>query len=153
VLSSSAACSKLGIGSDNGPTGPSGPPATGSTIVYDVIGASDADGVGSSVECVPFTDCPNGMGYPQIAARQLQAQGFSVSVLNLGIPTATLGPTLQTLGNQLGHIVVGNFLDRELPFIRQNATVVTIFAGGNDVNIITSALGAGQGGSDPVGYI
>jgi len=121
--------------------------------VYDAVGASDADGVGSSVECAPFVDCPNGMGYPQIATRQLQAQGFSVSLINYGIPTATLGPTLQTLGNQLGRIILGNFLTNEMPFIRPNATVVTVFAGGNDVNTIVAALGAGLGGLDPVGYI
>jgi lysophospholipase L1-like esterase len=40
-----------------------------------------------------------------------------------------------------------------MPFVRQNATVVTIFAGGNDVNTITAALGNGAGGTDQPGYI
>lgn len=60
-----AGCDKLGR-SKNCPTAPSGPPAPGSTIVYDAIGASDADGVGSSVVCLPFVDCPDGTGYPHV---------------------------------------------------------------------------------------
>src|SRR3954453_12617461 len=107
VLGLAAGCSKSQSGT---PTSPGGVPSPGSTIVYDAVGASDADGVGSSVVCPPFVDCPNGMGYPQIAARQLQAQGFTVSLTNFGIPTATLGPTLQALGAQLGRLIVGNFL-------------------------------------------
>jgi lysophospholipase L1-like esterase len=37
--------------------------------------------------------------------------------------------------------------------VQTNATVVTIFAGINEVNTITAALGGGAGGSDPNGYI
>ena len=40
-----------------------------------------------------------------------------------------------------------------MPFVQPNATVVTIFAGINEVNTITAALGGGAGGSDPNGYI
>jgi lysophospholipase L1-like esterase len=40
-----------------------------------------------------------------------------------------------------------------MPFVRQNATVITVFTGGNDVNTITSALGNGAGGSDQTGFI
>src|ERR1700681_126457 len=86
-----AGCNRLALGKDTA-TAPSGPSAPGSTIVYDAIGASDADGVGSSTVCLPFVDCPNGMGYPQVAARQLKALAFDVSLLNLGIPTAVIGP-------------------------------------------------------------
>ena len=142
-----SACTQLGIG-DNSPTAPAGPPAPGSAIVYDALGASDADGVGSSVECPPFTDCPNGMGYVQVAARELKAQGFSVSLTNYGIPTAVIGPDFQLLGQQNDRTIVGNLISNEMPFVRQNATVVTIFAGGNDINTITAALGNGAGGTD-----
>ena len=44
-------------------------------------------------------------------------------------------------------------IDNEMPFVQTNATVVTIFAGVNEINTITSALGGGEGGSDPNAYI
>ena len=31
-------------------------------VVYTALGASDTAGIGSSVECFPFSPCPNGMG-------------------------------------------------------------------------------------------
>jgi lysophospholipase L1-like esterase len=40
-----------------------------------------------------------------------------------------------------------------MPFVQTGATVVTIFAGVNEVNTVTTALGAGAGGSDPNGYM
>ena len=121
--------------------------------MYDAVGASDVNGVGSSVVCAPFVDCPNGMGYPQVAARQLQAQGYSVSFQNLGLATAVISPGFQALGQQYGRFILGNFITQEMPFVRTTATVVTIFAGGNEVNIITGALGNGAGGADPLGYL
>ena len=152
MLASGVSCSKLGLGGDN-PTAPSGPPAPGSSILYDAVGASDADGVGSSVVCAPFTECPNGTGYAQVATRQLNALGFSASLVNLGIPTAVISPAFQTLGQLYGRTIVGNLLTQEMPFVRKTATLVTIFAGGNDVNTITTALGAGAGGTDPSAYV
>ena len=91
---------------------PSGPPAAGSTIVYTALGASDANGVGSSVECLFLSDCPNGMGYVPVTVRQLRARGFTVTHLNLGIPTAVIGRDFQTLGQQYNRTIVGNFIDR-----------------------------------------
>jgi lysophospholipase L1-like esterase len=143
-------CDKLGL--DN-PTAPSGPPAPGSTIVYDAIGASDADGFGSSVVCAPLVDCPNGTGYPQVATRRLKALGFDVQLANLGILTAVIGPDFQALGQQFNRFILGNFITNELPLVRTNATLVTIFAGGNEINTITAALGGGAGASDQAGYI
>jgi lysophospholipase L1-like esterase len=145
-----AACNKSSNGSN--PAGPT-PVTPGSPVVYTAIGASDANGVGSSVVCFPFTDCPNGMGYVQVTVRSLQSQGFTVTLRNLGIPTAVIGRDFQTLGQQYGRTIEGNFIDQEMPFVLGNSTVVTIFAGGNDVNVITAALGGGAGGSDPNGYI
>ncbi len=129
------------------------PLTPGTPVVYTAVGASDANGVGSSVVCFPFTDCPNGMGYVQVAVRSLQSQGFAVTLRNLGIPTAVIGRDFQTLGQQYGRTIEGNFIDQEMPFVLGNSTVVTIFAGGNDVNVITAALGGGAGGGDPVGYV
>jgi lysophospholipase L1-like esterase len=152
VASLATGCDKLGLGKDS-PTAPSGPPAPGSTIVYDAVGASDADGVGSSVVCPPFVDCPNGTGYPQVATRQLQALGYTVLTANLGIPTAVIGPDFQALGQQYNRVILSNFITGEMPLVRTNATLVTIFAGGNEINTITAALGGGAGASDQAGYI
>ena len=49
------------------------------------------------------------------------------------------GPAVQT-GRSWG-----TSSSRRLPLIRQNTTLVTIFAGGNEVNTITAALGGGAG--------
>jgi lysophospholipase L1-like esterase len=37
--------------------------------------------------------------------------------------------------------------------VPRDSTVVTIFTGGNDVNVITAALGGGAGGTNPVAFI
>jgi lysophospholipase L1-like esterase len=148
-----ASCDKLGLGNHSNPAAPSSPPASGSTIVYAAIGASDAAGVGSSVQCVPFTDCPNGMGYVQVVTRHLKDQGFNVDLWNLGVPTSVIGPDFESLGRQYGRTIAGNFIDYQMPFVPRNATLVTIFAGVNEVNTITAALGGGAGGSNPQGYI
>lgn len=149
-----AACDKIGLGdgNPNAPT-PTPPLSPGTAVMYTAVGASDAQGIGSSVPCVPFVECPDGMGYPQIVTRQLKSRGFSVTLFNLGIPTAVIGPGFELLGQQYNRTILGNFIDRELPFIPANSTLVTIFAGGNEVNTITAALGAGAGGSDPAGFI
>lgn len=139
--------------SSKSPSGPSPAPEPNSTINYTAIGASDALGIGSSLECFPFTDCPNGKGYVQETARQLRARGFTVNVSNLGIPTAVIGRDFQNLGAQYGRFIAGNFIDSEAPFVNPSTTLVSIFAGANDVNTVTSALGQGAGGSDPIAYI
>jgi lysophospholipase L1-like esterase len=144
------ACDKLGGGNPNTPTGPL---PSGAAVVYTVVGASDAQGIGSSAPCFPFVDCPDGMGYAQIATRQLKSRGFTVTLSNLGIPTAVIGRDFEVLGQQYNRTIVGNFIDQELPFIPRSSTLVTIFAGGNEVNTITAALGAGAGGNDPAGYL
>ena len=147
-------CDKLGLGGDKGsPTAPSGPPAAGSTVVYAAIGASDANGVGSSVACAPFVDCPNGMGYVPVTARTLTTQGFTVRLTNLGIATSVISAGFAQLGANYGRTIVGNFIEQEMPFVPQNATLVTVFAGGNEVNTITAALGGGAGGSDPNAFV
>jgi len=147
-----ASCDKLGLGDLRTPTAPA-PPGPGSTIVFSAIGASDATGVGSSVPCVPLDhQCP-GMGYVPVAARQLKGEGFAVSLTNLGLPTAVIGRDFEVLGQQFNRTIIGNFIDQEMPFVPRSTTVVTVFAGGNEVNTITAALGGGAGGSDPNGYI
>jgi len=93
------------------------------------------------------------MGYVYVTARQLTARGFSVSLLNLGLPTAVIGRDFEALGQQYNRTIIGNFIEQEMPFISRTSTVVTVFAGVNEVNTITAALGGGAGGSDPNGYI
>lgn len=143
-----AACSKDG---DN-PMAPSGPLPPGSTVVYSAVGASDVVGVGSSKVCLPFEDC-DGNGYVWVAARRLRGQGHTVNVWQLGIPAAVISRSFQDLAAQYGRITGGNFLQSEMPFVRADATLVTVFAGANDVNTITAALGGGAGGSNPAAYI
>ena len=146
-----AACSRLG--DDLNPNAPTPPPTQGSTIAYTAIGASDANGVGSSVLCVPFTDCSNGMGYVPVAVRTLRSQGFTVNHLNLGVATAVISRDFQTLAGQYNHFVAGNFIEQEMPFVQTTANVVTMFAGLNEVNLLTAALGGGAGGTDPNGFM
>jgi lysophospholipase L1-like esterase len=146
------ACNKLGLG-DSAPTAPTPPPTAGSTIFYTAVGASDANGVGSSAECIPFTECPNGMGYVPVTVRALKAQGFTVNNSNLGIPTTVIGRDFGALGAMYGRTIVGSMIETEMPFVQTNATVVTIFAGVNEILTIRSALGGGAGGSDPNGFV
>jgi lysophospholipase L1-like esterase len=93
------------------------------------------------------------MGYVPVAARQWRAQGFTVTLSNLGIATAVISPGFEALGQQYNRFTLGNFITQEMPFVRRDATVVTIFAGGNEVNTITAALGGGAGAGDQAGYI
>jgi lysophospholipase L1-like esterase len=125
---------------------------TVNTVNYTAVGASDAIGYGSSVVCVPYTDCPNGMGYVQVMTRHFKNDGKTTTLLNLGIPGAVLSPDIENLGNSLNRGIYANFLDSEGPFISKDATVITMFAGGNDANTIAAAMQAGLGGSDPSSY-
>jgi lysophospholipase L1-like esterase len=144
-----AACAK-----NESPTSPSGPPSAGSTVYYAAIGASDAIGYGSSVVCIPFAlDCANGMGYVQVITRQLQGQGSTVNLSNLGIPGAVIGPGVEALAAQYHRSVPANFIQGEVPFVPRNSTLVTVFAGGNDVNTVGSAIRSGAGGGDPWTFI
>lgn len=149
ALGSLAGCS--GNGNSPSPTAPTSP----AVFNYTAIGASDAIGYGSSSVCFPFTACPNGMGYVQDFGRAYQANHptTTFNLLNMGIPGAVLGPTIETLGNSLNLSIPANFLQGELPFIQTNGQLVTVFAGGNDARTVGSALQAGLGGSDISAYI
>lgn len=117
------------------------------------MGASDVVGIGSSRACNPFEDC-DGNGYAWVAARSLRAKGFTVTVAQLGIPAVVLGPSTQALASLYGiGGIPGNILQSEAPFVRKDATFVTVFAGANDVNVITGALGSGASFSDPGSFI
>jgi acyl-CoA thioesterase I len=135
------------------PTPPAAPaPTPMQDVFYTAIGASDAVGVGASVICIPLAPCPDGTGYVPIIARRL-AVGRTVTLTNLGIPGAVLSPRIQSLGQQYGRSIPGNFLDQSVRLVPATTTVVTIFAGGNDVNAIGTAIDRGAAGNDVPGYI
>ena len=150
------ACSKLGLGGNDSssPTAPSGtPPSAGSTINYSVVGASDTIGYGSSKPCLIYDDC-DGNGYVWVAARSLRSQGYTVNVQPLGIPGAVISRTFEDMAIQYGrNDVLANFIQQEVPFVSKQASLVTVFTGANDVNVMTTALGKGAGGADPAGFI
>jgi len=146
------ACSKSG--SPSAPT----PPAAEGPIFYTAIGASDGIGFGSSAPCIPFADCPDGTGYVQILRRRLRDNFPSRTVehANRSIPGAVLSKAIEDLARDIGRPIsdlAGNFIERQAPFVPTNTTHVTIFAGGNDANVIGNAVLAGRGGSDPGAYI
>jgi lysophospholipase L1-like esterase len=123
-------------------------------VAYTVLGASDGIGFGSSVVCAPFDlGCENGMGYAQVIRRRWQAEGRTVSYINLSVPGAVLSPAIASLAMELGRSDPGNFVERYPAFVPTTTTHLTIFAGGNDANVIGSAVSAGRGGSDVRGYV
>ena len=151
-----AALAAISLACQNGvetPTGPGPIPQPNTTIYYTAIGASDAIGFGSTVVCLPFDHCPNGRGYVQVATRELRLRSFTVELSNLGFPAHVLSARIETLASQYGRTTTGNFLERQGPFILANTTLVTIFAGANDVDAIVAALGGGAGGADQTAYI
>ena len=144
----------VACGDDRPTAGPSPatPPAAGAPVFYTAIGASDAMGVGGSAPCLPLTTCEGGTGYVPLIVRQLRVTR-SVTLLNLGIPGAVLSPTIHEIGRRYGRDIPANFLEREMPFVPANTTLVTIFGGGNDVNALGDAIERGAAGADVRGYV
>lgn len=142
--------------SSDGPDSPTGPTTTTGPIKYTAIGASDGIGIGSTAPCIPFTECPEGRGYVQILRRDLTATGRTVTHQNLSLPGAVLSRAIEDLARDIGRPIenaVGNFIERQAPFVPNDTTHLTIFAGGNDANVIGQAARAGRGGSDPNGFV
>ena len=135
------------------PTTPTDPGTSNSAVIYTAIGASDANGVGASVPCLPYASCPSGTGYVQLIARRYSSAGRVVTLQNLGVPGAVLSKTIQDIGNQLNRGIAINFVADEMPFVKTDATLVTVFAGGNDANALWAAAKAGLGGSDPTTWL
>ena len=136
------------------PTSPApiGPPPANAAVRYTAVGASDANGVGSTVVCAPFTSCDTGTGYVPDLARQLRTS-HDVTLVNLGIPGAVLSPAIQAVGRTNGRDIPANFIDQEMPLVPSNSTLVTVFGGGNDANAVADAILRGAAGSDVKGYI
>jgi lysophospholipase L1-like esterase len=147
-----AGCSSSG----ESPTSPTSTDPSSSAAYYTAIGASDGIGFGSSSPCLPFTDCPNGLGYVQILNRNLKEGGRTVSHQNLSLPGAVLSRAVEDLARDIGRPIdnlAGNFIERQAPFVPTATTHVTIFAGGNDANVIAQAARAGRGGADVNGFV
>ena len=142
------------------------PSATPLTLSYSAIGASDAVGYGASIPCanpplVANPTCPGGTGYVPELAKLYAAAGYGVTLNDLGISGAVIGSDVLALGNLYGPVgspdqcaprgpsdaIPGDFIDNELPNVAPDATLITIFAGGNDTNAVVNALGCGAGGS------
>lgn len=135
------------------PTQPGGGSSTTGAVVYSALGASDANGVGSSAPCLPYADCPNGTGYVPQLVKRYKAAGRSITSQNLGVAGATLSKTFQDIGNRLNRNVLINLVDDEMPFVKTDATLVTIFTGGNDANAVADGAKAGFGGGSTTAWI
>lgn len=143
----------LGLAGCKRNEGPTSPTPTPNEVFYAVVGASDAVGYGSSAPCLPFEDC-NGNGYAPLVKRRFQAEGATVTLTNRGLPGAVLSPALLTLARDIGrNDIPGTFLEQIAPFIPANATHISVFAGGNDANVIAQNIRAGRGASDIRGFI
>src|SRR5579863_712377 len=149
-----AACSTLGN------LGAPDPNVSNSrAFVYTAIGASDAVGFGSSAPCntaavmigadteqMPSpASCPAGRGYVPAVSRLLATGVNTVTLTDLGISGAVLGPAERTLGNTYepsvfgcSPCIPGDFITDELPLIPSAQNTVTVFAGGNDIDAVFS---------------
>lgn len=136
------------------PTSPS-PTPPANEIAWGVVGASDGIGIGASVPCLPFDpDCPNGTGYVYVLKRRLQSDGRTVVLSNRALPGAVLSDAILTLARDIGRSdIPGTFLDQIVPFVPANSSVITVFAGGNDTNVIAQNIRAGRAGADVRGFI
>jgi lysophospholipase L1-like esterase len=153
LLTGLAGCSsKTDDDDDGGNPNPNGPSGGSTAVFYSAISASDGTGFGSSNVCLPFADCPEGTGYVQRVVRELRNGGRTVSILNLSVPGSVVGPEIEELARQLGRGTIGNFRERQMPFVSRDSTLVTIFGGANDVNVIGNAIERGMGGGNPVGW-
>ena len=127
---------------------------------YVALGASDAVGYNASISCdgpanaagtrpqrsEPL-DCPNGTAYVPRLARLLPGP---VELINLGRSGAVLSPAMQALRQG----IPANLLQDQVPRLPPDATLITIWVGGNDTNAI--ALAAAQRalqGEDPLPFV
>jgi lysophospholipase L1-like esterase len=135
------------------PTGPT--PTPTNEVFYAAVAASDGVGFGGSVPCLLFDpDCPSGTGYVYLLKRRLQSDGRIVSLSNRSLPGAVLSDAILTLARDIGRSdIPGTFIDQIVPFVPANTTHMTIFAGGNDANVIAQNIRAGRGAADIRGFI
>jgi lysophospholipase L1-like esterase len=145
------------------------PTPTPAPVNYTAIGASDAVGYGASVPCanpptVAVPSCPGGTGYVPDLAKLLAKAGSVVTLNDLGISGAVLGPDILTTVNAYGALGTADecmqrtagvdaypadFITAELPHLTGRETLVTVFAGGNDTNGIANAAGCMAAANPP----
>ena len=132
---------------------PTSPTPDNNVVSYAVVGASDAVGFGGSAPCLPFEDC-NGTGYAPLVKRRFQSDGATVTLTNRGLPGAVLSAAMLTLARDIGRTdIPGTFIEQIAPFIPPTATHISIFAGGNDANVIAQNIRAGRGSADIRGFV
>jgi lysophospholipase L1-like esterase len=132
---------------------PTGPSPTGN-VVYAAIGASDGIGYGGSAPCIVFDpNCPSGTGYVYVLKRRLQADGRDVTLTNLSVPGAVISPAFQTLARDIGRNDILATFFNQANAVPRETTHVTIFAGGNDANVIGENIAAGRGAADIRGFV
>jgi lysophospholipase L1-like esterase len=152
-LVSLAALAVLAAACSQGTESPTAPTPGGTGVLYGNISASDATGYMSSVECFPFTECPgNATGWVQTLFRRLQQSG-PATINNTGVPGQVISQGFEDLGRRIGRTYPGNFITNQVPFVKANTTVLTVFAGGNDANTIGQVIQAQQAGDDLRGFI
>jgi lysophospholipase L1-like esterase len=152
-----------------GTPSPSATPTTAAAVTnYTAIGASDAVGYGASVPCanpptVAVPTCPGGTGYVPDLANLLVKAGATVTLNDLGISGAVIGPDILATVNAYGALGTSDacqprgagdaypadFITAELPKVTGNETLVTIFAGGNDTNGIANAAACMSAANPP----
>jgi lysophospholipase L1-like esterase len=129
-------------------------------LTYTAVGASDAVGVGAT-QCptagtppMPSPpNCPGGTGYVPVLAQLLTAGNVQVSLFDLGISGAVIGPDIKA-DTAACFGAPGDFITNELPVVNVKSNTVTIFAGGNDTNaIVACAVGIVMGGGNPTAFI
>ncbi len=127
---------------------------------YVALGASDAVGFNASVSCdgpanaagtrpqrSDPLDCPNGTGYVPRLACLLPGP---VELINLGRSGAVISPAIQSLREG----IPANLLQDQVPRISPDATLITIWIGGNDTNAIAfAAAQLALQGRDPLPFI
>ena len=131
------------------PHGPTNPAAA--TVIYTAIGASDGIGFGSSVVCARRsirTVRQRDRLRADLKAR-LQADGPIGDLRQPRRPRRGAEPAIRTWrANRPGATSSRRIHRPEHAVVPTTTTHVTIFAGGNDANVIAEAIRAGRGGAD-----
>jgi lysophospholipase L1-like esterase len=128
-------------------------PTPTAAVFYTAVAASDGSGFGGSAPCLPFDpDCPSGTGYVYLLKRRLQGEGREVTLRNLAVLGAVLSPAIQALSRDIGRDILSTFFD-QASVVPSSTTHVTIFAGGNDTNVIAQNVRAGRGAADIKAFV
>jgi len=159
LIASALAAVSLAACSGSSSTPPTAAKTQTLYVGYTAIGASDAVGYGASVPCanpptIANPTCPGGTGYVPDLVNLFTKAGANVTLNDLGISGAVVGPDILSLVNMYGAVGTSDacqprtqgvdaypadFITNELPNVTGKETLITIFAGGNDTNGIANA--------------